>query len=167
MSCCDYAEARKFKGPEHSPDEHPAAKSEQYVPNKWKLLPHFLRLMKQHIASYDYFVNTEIKKVVAAQPNRIVRSEVDPNFFLCYTDIYVGKPSIEEDAFTTTEATPFECRLRDSTYSAPIYVDVQYRRGSHIVTTHQVTIGRIPIMLRSSKCVLSNKTDAELEGLKE
>ena len=35
--------------------------------NKWQLLPHFLRLMKQHIASFDYFVETEIKKVVAAE----------------------------------------------------------------------------------------------------
>jgi len=168
MSVCDYAEARKFQGPEYPPGQHPAAAaSEQYVANKWKLLPHFLRLMKQHIASYDYFVNTEIKKVVAAQPNRVVRSEVDPNFFLCYTDVYVGTPSIEEDAFTTTEATPFECRLRDSTYSAPIYVDVQYRRGAHVVEQPKVTIGRIPIMLRSSKCVLSGKSDAELEAMKE
>ncbi|KAJ8601877.1 hypothetical protein CTAYLR_002701 [Chrysophaeum taylorii] len=161
MSCCDYAKARKFVGPERPPLGAP------YVPNKWELLPHFLRLMKQHIASYDYFVNTEIKKVVGAASNRIVRSEVDPNFFLCYTDVYVGSPSIEEDAFTTTEATPFECRLRDATYSAPIYVDVRYRRGAQIVTMPKVAIGRIPIMLRSSKCVLSGKSDAELADMKE
>ena len=54
-----------------------------------------------------------------AQDSRLcrsqVRSEVDPNFFLQYTDVYVGEPSIEEDAFTTTRATPFECRLRRPT----------------------------------------------------
>lgn len=123
--------------------------------------------MKQHIASFDYFVETEIKKVVAAAPNHTVRSEVDPNFYLSYTDVYVGVPSIEEDAFTSTAATPFECRLRDCTYSAPIYVDVRYRRGPQIVTTKRVPIGRIPIMLRSSKCVLRDQSWSQLEVLKE
>jgi DNA-directed RNA polymerase III subunit RPC2 len=123
--------------------------------------------MRQHIASFDYFVETEIKKVVAAAPNHTVRSEVDPNFYLSYSDVYVGVPSIEEDAFTSTAATPFECRLRDCTYSAPIYVDVRYRRGPQIVTTKRVPIGRIPIMLRSSKCVLHGKLWPQLEALKE
>lgn len=123
--------------------------------------------MKQHVASFDYFVRTEIKKVVAAAPNQIVRSEVDPNFYLTYTDVYVGLPSIEEDAFTSTAAIPFECRLRDCTYSAPIYVDVKYRRGQQIVTTKRVPIGRIPIMLHSSKCVLYEKSQSQLEALKE
>mmetsp|Transcript_19365 Transcript_19365/g.63113 ORF Transcript_19365/g.63113 Transcript_19365/m.63113 type:complete len:1117 (+) Transcript_19365:98-3448(+) len=138
-----------------------------YLENKWQLLPHFLRLMNQHIASFDYFIETEIKKVVAAEPNHTVRSEVDPNFYLSYTDVYVGVPSIEEDAFTSTAATPFECRLRDCTYSAPIFVDVRYRRGPQIVTTKRVPIGRIPIMLRSSQCVLHNKSWSQLEALKE
>ena len=96
-----------------------------------------------------------------------MRSEVDANFYLSYTDVYVGLPSIEEDAFTSTAATPFECRLRDCTYSAPIYVDARYRRGSQIVTTRRVPIGHIPIMLRSSKCVLRGKTWAQLEAQKE
>lgn len=36
------------------------------VKQKWKLLPHFLKLrglMRQHIDSYDYFVNVDISKV--------------------------------------------------------------------------------------------------------
>jgi DNA-directed RNA polymerase III subunit RPC2 len=123
--------------------------------------------MKQHVTSFDYFVQTEIKKVVAAAPNQTVRSEVDPNFYLSYTDVYVGSPSIEEDAFTSTAATPLECRLRDCTYSAPIYVDVKYRRGPQIVTTSKVPIGCIPIMLHSCKCVLYEKSRSELEALKE
>ncbi|KAJ1453264.1 hypothetical protein M885DRAFT_524653 [Pelagophyceae sp. CCMP2097] len=137
---------------------------------KYRLLPHFLQLrglMRQHIASFDFFVNHDIKKVVGASLNKTVRSEVDPNFFLEYTDVNVGTPTIDEDAFTSNVATPMECRLRDSTYSAPIMVDVRYRRGMQVVTTKDVVIGRIPIMLRSSKCVLRDKTKAELESLKE
>jgi DNA-directed RNA polymerase beta subunit len=75
------------------------------VEEKWKLLPHFLRmrgLMRQHIDSFDHFINLEIKKIVAARSNCEVRSEADPKFFLRYTDIYVGEPNIEEESFVTT-----------------------------------------------------------------
>ena len=45
------------------------------IKDKWKLLPAFLKvkgLVKQHIDSFNYFVETEIKTLVKA--NDIVRS---------------------------------------------------------------------------------------------
>jgi DNA-directed RNA polymerase III subunit RPC2 len=80
------------------------------VEEKWKLLPHFLRmrgLMRQHIDSFNYFVNVDIKQIVAARSNCEVRSEADPKFFLRYTDIYVGEPSLEEEAFVTSNGNAF------------------------------------------------------------
>ena len=74
------------------------------VEEKWKLLPHFLRmrgLMRQHIDSFDNFINSELKNIVAAKSNCEVRSEADPKFFLRYTDIYIGTPNVEEEAFVT------------------------------------------------------------------
>ena len=62
----------------------------------------FVGLMRQHIDSFDHFINNEIKKIVAARSNCDVRSEADPKFFLKYTDIYVGEPNIEEESFVTT-----------------------------------------------------------------
>ena len=79
-----------------------------------------------------------------------MRSEADPKFLLKYTDVYVGEPSVEEDSYTWRDVTPFECRLRDCTYSAPIYVNVLYTRGKQVVRSEGVQIGRIPVMLRSS-----------------
>lgn len=140
------------------------------VEEKWKLLPHFLRLrglMRQHIDSFNHFINVEIKNVVAAKSNFEIRSEADPKFFLRYTDIYIGDPSVEEEAFVTTNVTPFQCRLRDCTYSAPLYVNVRYTRQRQIIVKNGVQIGRIPIMLRSDKCVLNGKSDEELAKLKE
>ena len=75
------------------------------IEEKWKLLPHFLRmrgLMRQHIDSFDHFINVEIKNIVAAKSNFEVRSEADPKFFLRYTDIYVGEPNVEEESFVTS-----------------------------------------------------------------
>lgn len=140
------------------------------VEEKWKLLPHFLRLrglMRQHIDSFNHFVNVDMKEIVAARSNQEIRSEADPKFFLRYTDIYVGEPNLEEEAFVTSNVTPFQCRLRDCTYSAPLYVNVKYTRQRQIITKNGVQIGRIPIMLRSEKCVLNGKTPSELAAMKE
>lgn len=63
--------------------------------------------------------------------------------------------------------TPNECRLRDLTYAAPIYVDFEYVRARQRVIRRGVAIGRMPVMLRSSKCVLANKTPAEMHLLNE
>lgn len=140
------------------------------VEEKWKLLPHFIRmrgLMRQHIDSFDHFINVDIKEIVAARSNQEIRSEADPRFFLRYTDIYVGEPSLDEQSFVTSSITPFQCRLRDCTYSSPLYVNVRYTRQRQIVTKNQLQIGRIPIMLRSSKCVLKGKTQDQLAEMKE
>lgn len=38
--------------------------------------------MRQHIDSFDYFINHEIKKIVRAKGNERVVSDSDPNFYL-------------------------------------------------------------------------------------
>ena len=58
-------------------------------------------------------------------------------------------------------------RLRDITYSAPITVDIEYTRGQQRVIRNGLPIGRMPIMLRSSNCVLAGKSEAELASLNE
>lgn len=49
--------------------------------------------------------------------------------------------------FLTQPVTPFQCRLRDCTYSAPLWVNVRYTRGRQIVNKANINIGRIPVML--------------------
>jgi DNA-directed RNA polymerase III subunit RPC2 len=51
--------------------------------DKWNLLPAFLKvkgLVKQHIDSYNYFIENELQKILMA--NRRVISDVDSSFFL-------------------------------------------------------------------------------------
>ena len=63
--------------------------------------------------------------------------------------------------------TPNECRLRDMTYAAPIVVDILYRRGHDTIRKRDLCIGRIPIMLRSSKCVLTGRPARDMGALGE
>ena len=52
-------------------------------------------------------------------------------------------------------------------YAAPIVVDFEYVRGRQRVMRRGVAIGRMPVMLRSSKCVLSTKSASEMHLLNE
>ena len=53
------------------------------------------------------------------------------------------------------------------TYAAPIRVDVKYVRGKEIISRKNIAIGRLPIMLRSSKCRLAGKNDREMAHMNE
>ncbi|XP_054633252.1 DNA-directed RNA polymerase III subunit RPC2 isoform X4 [Dunckerocampus dactyliophorus] len=138
------------------------------IAEKWKLLPAFLKvkgLVKQHIDSFNYFINVEIKKIMSA--NEKITSDADPMWYIKYLNIYIGMPDVEESFNVTRPVSPHECRLRDMTYSAPITVDIEYTRGSQRIIRNALPIGRMPIMLRSSNCVLSGKTPLELSKLNE
>lgn len=153
-------------GSTKTPDDAPVGS----LKDKWRLLPHFLRLrslLRQHIDSFDHFVNVELKQIVQSPSACEIRSDHDPKFYLRYTDCWVGEPSVQEDSYALQTATPFQCRLRDCSYSAPLYVNVRYTRGRQIVVKRKVMIGRMPIMLRSAKCLLRGKTEAELQAMKE
>ena len=139
------------------------------IDDKWKLVPAFLRLrglVKQHIDSFNYFINVEMKNMV--QQNCLITSD-NPNFkdyYLKFTDINVGKPMIEENLIPHN-LSPNECRIRDLTYSAPIYVDVEYTKGDVIYKRDKVVIGHMPIMLGSSNCWLTDKSHEELAKIRE
>ncbi|CAL1697962.1 unnamed protein product [Somion occarium] len=138
------------------------------IEDKWLLLPAFLKvkgLVKQHIDSFNYFVDVDIRNILKA--NSKVTSDVDPRFWLKYMDITVGFPDRTDADAIDKSVTPHECRLRDITYSAPILVTIQYTRGKNIIKRPNVLIGRLPIMLRSNKCVLTGRTEAQLARMTE
>ena len=43
--------------------------------------------MRQHIDSFNYFINQEIKKIVRAKGNEKVTCDSDPNFYLKYASL--------------------------------------------------------------------------------
>jgi len=52
----------------------------------------------------------------------------------------VGSPCIEEDN-CSRRLTPHDCRLRDITYAAPVYVDCEFTRGKEIIVRHGEVLG--------------------------
>ena len=101
---------------------------------------------------------------------------VDPEIYLRYHDIYVEYPEDPQprqsmDKSRHNELTPNQCRLRDLTYSGNIKVNIEYTHrtaaGVALVRRKGVTIGKIPIMLRSARCHLHGKSPEELARLQE
>lgn len=135
---------------------------------KWQLLPAYLMtkgLVRQHLDSFNHLIKVELKEIVKA--NEYIYCDADPNWFVQYIDIRVGLPDIEESFGVSRRTTPHECRLRDLTYSAPILVDIEYARGNQRIRKQNLTIGRMPIMLRSENCSLFGKSYAELVKAQE
>lgn len=144
------------------------ATSSESVQDKWELLPAFLKvkgLVKQHLDSFNYFVNVDIKAILAA--NSYVVSDVNPHYFVQYTDIYIRKPSRVDMHASRSLLTPMECRLTDSTYSGGIYVDIQYSHEDKTKRQKGVSIGSLPVMLRSDLCHLKGKNEAQLARMGE
>ncbi|PSR87063.1 DNA-directed RNA polymerase III subunit RPC2 [Coniella lustricola] len=139
--------------------------------DKYQLLPAFLKvkgLIKQHIDSYNYFIEQDIKDILKA--NRIIRSDVDSSFYLEFLDIRVEMPTRADQAASykaKSHVTPMECRLRDMTYAAPIVIDIAYIRDRKKIIRRNVLLGRMPIMLKSSKCVLAGANNAQMELMNE
>ncbi|CBY31939.1 unnamed protein product [Oikopleura dioica] len=135
------------------------------VQEKWKLVPAFLEtrgLVKQHLDSFNYLLTQGLQKIIKAN----ARTDVDQNFFWNYDHIYVDPPDVEY-GMRSEAITPHECRLRDMTYSAPIKVDVTYVRDNQIRKARGLVIGRMPIMLRSARCVLANMSQEQFFKAKE
>ncbi|XP_022166831.1 DNA-directed RNA polymerase III subunit RPC2 [Myzus persicae] len=122
-------------------------------------------LYSHHINSFNAFIDSDLKKII--QQNHAVRSDADPNFYLHFKNVTVGHPQVDDGFNVTRNVTPQECRLRDLTYCAPIYVDIEYVKSGMKYLRKGFIIGRLPIMLRSNRCCLYQKSDAELAKMKE
>jgi len=138
----------------------------------WNILgDHFKRkgFVHHQTESFNNFINTGISKIIQEEPDILITpNESDKerkfnSYRVTFSDIHVPSPTVIEESREIRGFCPSEARQRDLTYDSPIYATVtetlQVEGEKPEVTTHlRVILGRIPIMLRSSKCYLSNMT---------
>lgn len=96
-----------------------------------------------------------------------------------FQQLLMGKPTFEEMNGASSSLYPNMARLRNLTYAAPLYCDIKKteiirpdgdyaEEEVHEDEPKRVFIGRIPIMLRSSFCLLAKcNTDEELNKVGE
>uniref|UniRef100_A0A7S3B0D6 DNA-directed RNA polymerase subunit beta n=1 Tax=Haptolina ericina TaxID=156174 RepID=A0A7S3B0D6_9EUKA len=155
----------------------------------WELITAYFEekgLVRQQLDSFDEFIMTQMQEIVDEamtlelvpnqqhNPQMQQRSEV--SYSISFGQIYLSKPTWVEPDQTTTAMFPNEARLRNLTYSAPIYMDLT--RTSKTIDADgveeledeelpKVFLGSVPIMLRSTYCMLKDSDDKELSDLGE
>lgn len=117
-------------------------------------------LVKQHLDSYNKFVDAGLQAVVG----RV--STIQPSvegFELRFGQIRLEKPKIIEADGAQRTIFPSEARLRNLTYAAPIFLEIiPIFNGVEKTMYSEVFIGEIPVMVKSKLCYLDNMSEDEL-----
>ena len=153
-----------------------------YIEEPWKLIKlyfdesHLAKLVRHQLESYNDFVNNQIEKTIEMfNPIKIV-SENDYNetldkykleIHININNLVIYRAQIFENNGATKLMFPSEARLRNFTYSSMMTCDlnIKYliRSGKNLenfqIMTNvfkKINFGRLPIMLKSSICILNH-----------
>ena len=116
-------------------------------------------LIEHQIASYNDFIENGLQRII--DEIGVITPDIE-NFEIRLEKIRVGKPSIKEANGQVRQIMPNEARLRDLTYSAPIYLEMTPIRNETEMETIKPKIGEIPVMLKSNVCNTKGKSAEEL-----
>ncbi|KIP10147.1 hypothetical protein PHLGIDRAFT_125799 [Phlebiopsis gigantea 11061_1 CR5-6] len=165
----------------------------------WHIISSFFNkkgLVRQQLDSFDEFVQNTMQELVDENADLILdqadqhtghESDVTRRYEIKFGQIYLSRPTVTEADGSVVPIFPQEARLRNLTYSAPLYVEMKKRvllgredpdsatgdmiweqeRGESDEDTRKVWIGKVPIMLRSSFCILNELREGELYDLNE
>jgi DNA-directed RNA polymerase II subunit RPB2 len=129
-------------------------------------------LVRHHLDSFDDLLSTKIPGFIRGK-NPLTRNLTDGRLF----EIYVGGKDGNEFTYSppvdegNAAVLPHTCRTENKTYSLEMRgtIEIHYIVGTDtdIVRFEDVTIGRIPLMLKSPLCYLSTMQSSELYGAGE
>ena len=136
---------------------------------------HLERLVRHQIESYNHFINYQIQRTIQMFNPVTIRSENDfvaeyGKYFLevqiSFENFKLYSPQIHENNGATKLMFPQEAKLRNFTYASTMTVDLKIDyiiRNTEAMDTPtivskvlpKINIGKMPIMLKSNICVLS------------
>jgi len=134
------------------------------------------RLVRHQIESYNYFINTQMINTIDMFNPVVIRSEqyydkdikkYSLEINISFENLSILRPQIHENNGATKLMFPNESRLRNFTYASSTLIDIKIkyiiRSGDNLEnekvlynTIPKVHIGKIPIMLQSTLCLLHN-----------
>jgi DNA-directed RNA polymerase beta subunit len=156
-------------------------KSSQYIEEPWNVIDayfrdkHLERLVRHQLESYNNFVGYQIIKTIEMFNPVHIKSENDYDpasgkysleMFITFENFHIYRPQIHENNGAIKLMFPQEARLRNFTYASAMTIDINIkyivRSGEGLVNTNtfyknlpKIHIGKLPIMLKSSICVLN------------
>lgn len=153
----------------------------EYIEEPFQILESYFhgqyleRLVRHQIESYNHFINYQIQRTIQMFNPLIVRSENDYveqqdkymlEIHISFVNFKMYPPQIYENNGATKTMFPQEAKLRNFTYASSMVIDIQIqyiiRNTTSMDTPRIITkilpkinIGKMPIMLKSSICVLT------------
>ena len=116
-------------------------------------------LVESNLLSFDNFIEKKLQQIV--DELSVALSE-DEEIEIKLGKISIGKPEVIEADGSKNLLFPAEARLRDLTYSSPLYLEITIKQDNQVESS-VVEIGRIPIMVGSKICNISGMSKEELE----
>ena len=114
-------------------------------------------LVQSNITSFNNFVEKRLQEIV----DEISETIDNEDFEIILGRIKVGKPRVIESDGSSEEVLPYEVRLRNLTYSAPITLEMTIKKDGQI-DSEVVEIGKIPVMVGSNVCNTHGMSKEEL-----
>lgn len=116
-------------------------------------------LVRQHLDSYNAFIDHGMQEVVNEFGG--VKPDI-PDFEVKFGRIRLGEPEFQEAHGQRKPLFPMDARIRNLTYSAPIFLEmIPVVKGIEQEPV-EVRIGELPVMLKSKVCRLYGLSDEEL-----
>ena len=155
-----------------------------YIETPWSIIgayfrnQHLKRLVRHQIESYNDFVNNQIQRTIEMFNPVLIASEQDMcrrtkknklELHVTFDKFNLYRPQIHENNGATKIMFPCDARSRNFTYASTMTIDINIRyvvrTGENLENAQtfyksipKVHIGKLPIMLKSSICVLNQYT---------
>lgn len=124
------------------------------------LIREFLRthsLVESNIISFNDFIENRMQEIVKELSDSLPTED----FEIKLGKVRVGKPNMIESDGSSKPISPAEARLRNLTYSAPVWMEMTINYAGQ-AETEEVELGRIPVMVKSGSCNLNGMSEEEL-----
>ena len=114
-------------------------------------------LVESNIVSFNNFISHRMQEIIDELNETMPKEDIE----IKLGKIKVGKPQIIEADGSSHMITPSEARIRGLTYAAPVNVEITIKQFEQM-ESHEVEIGKIPIIVKSESCNLSGMTKEQL-----
>ena len=114
-------------------------------------------LVESNIRSFNDFINNKIQQIIIEINESLTNEDVEIKF----GKVKIGRPNIIEADGSINQITPITAKLRNLTYSAPIFIELTVKFENQ-TESNEVEIGRIPIIVRSQICNTSGMNKDQL-----
>ncbi|MCL2141982.1 MAG: DNA-directed RNA polymerase subunit B'' [Methanimicrococcus sp.] len=120
------------------------------------------KIVQHHIDSFNKFLDTGLQKIIDEQS--IIETDIEGTY-LKLGKIRVEYPVVKEADGAIERLSPNEARLRNLSYSAPLYLEMTVfqtgKENNNDRDPIEANIGQLPIMLKSKVCNLIGMTEDE------